>query len=58
MEGRADDDPKAVERRLKAYREQTAPVLAWYQARGGVETVPAVGAVEEIAERVRKAVGR
>jgi adenylate kinase len=58
VEGRADDDPKAVERRLKAYREQTAPVLAWYQARGGVETVPAVGAVEEIAERVRKAVGR
>ena len=30
MESRADDDPGAVAIRLKAYREQTAPVLAWY----------------------------
>src|SRR5690606_14721920 len=33
IEGRADDDPAAVERRLAAYRESTAPVLAWYEAR-------------------------
>jgi len=58
VEGRADDDPAAVERRLKAYREQTAPVLAWYGRRGGVVKIPAVGGVEEIAGRVRKAVGR
>ncbi|HEV8357448.1 MAG TPA: adenylate kinase [Gemmatimonadales bacterium] len=58
VEGRADDDPAAVERRLKAYREQTAPVLAWYARRGGVVRIPAVGEVEEIAERVKAAVGR
>jgi adenylate kinase len=58
LEGRADDDPAAVQRRLTAYREQTAPVLAWYEARGGVHRVPAVGTVEEIAERVRRIVGR
>jgi adenylate kinase len=57
LESRADDDPKAVERRLRAYREQTAPVLAWYEQRGGVVTIPAIGTVEAIAERVRKAVG-
>lgn len=57
IEGRADDDPSAVERRLKAYREQTAPVLAWYEARGGVTRIPAAGTVEEIAERVRGALG-
>ena len=57
VEGRADDEPAAVERRLKAYREQTAPVLAWYERRGGVVKIPAVGGVEEIADRVRKAVG-
>lgn len=55
-EGRADDDPVAVQRRLVAYREQTAPVLAWYEARGGVIRIPAVGTVEEIARRVRQAV--
>jgi len=57
VEGRADDDPLAVQRRLVAYREQTAPVLAWYEARGGVTRIPAVGTVEEIAERVRRALG-
>lgn len=58
LEGRADDDPAAVQRRLVAYREQTAPVLAWYRERGGVEVIPAVGTVDEIAERVRAVVGR
>ncbi len=57
IESRADDDPKAVERRLRAYREQTAPVLAWYEQRGGVVKIPAVGTVEDIAERVKQAVG-
>ena len=54
IEGRADDDPTAVERRLKAYRDQTAPVLEWYAGRGGVTRIPAVGSVEEIANRVRQ----
>jgi adenylate kinase len=58
VENRADDDPVAVQRRLVAYREQTAPVLAWYDARGGVTRIPAVGGVDEIAERVKRAVGR
>ncbi len=57
LESRADDDPEAVQRRLQAYREQTAPVLAWYQERGGVQRIPAVGTVDEIAARVRSVVG-
>jgi adenylate kinase len=54
IEGRADDDPAAVSRRLQAYREQTAPVLAWYEQRGGLARVPAVGTVDDIATRVRR----
>ncbi len=57
IEGRADDDPDAVATRLRTYREQTAPVLAWYESRNGVRRIPAVGTVEEIAERVRHALG-
>jgi len=53
-EGRADDDPVAVQRRLRAYRERTAPVLEWYRARGGVSRIPAVGSIEEIAARTRE----
>ena len=55
IEGRTDDDPVAVQRRLRAYREQTAPVLAWYEKRQGVHRIPAIGTVEEISERVRSA---
>ena len=58
LEHRADDDPAAVATRLRAYREQTAPVLAWYEARKAVRRIPAVGTIEEIAERVRRALGR
>jgi adenylate kinase len=58
VEGRTDDDPAAVERRLRAYREQTAPVLAWYERRGGVTRIAATGPVEEIAQRVQSALGR
>lgn len=57
IEGRTDDDPVAVQRRLVAYRTQTAPVLQWFESRGGVTRIPAVGSVEKIADRVRKAVG-
>lgn len=58
IEGRADDDPQAVAIRLKAYREQTAPVLEWYRTRGSVDMIPAVGTVEGIAQRVRDILGR
>jgi adenylate kinase len=58
VEQRADDDPAAVATRLRAYREQTAPLLAWYEARRPVRRIPAVGTVEEIAARVRQALGR
>jgi adenylate kinase len=58
VEKRADDDPTAVATRLNAYRQQTAPVLDWYQARNLLHRIPAVGSVQEIAERVRKNLGR
>jgi adenylate kinase len=55
LEGRADDDPAAVATRLRAYRKQTAPVLAWYDARRLLRRVPAAGTVEEVARRVDRA---
>ncbi|MEP6689487.1 MAG: adenylate kinase [Gemmatimonadales bacterium] len=58
VEQRADDDPAAVATRLRAYRAQTAPVLAWYEQRNAVRRIPAIGTVDEIADRVSKALGR
>jgi adenylate kinase len=58
VEHRADDDPAAVATRLRAYRDQTAPLLAWYEARNAVRRIPAVGTIDEIAHRVQRALGR
>ena len=58
IEGRADDDPKAIATRLQAYRDQTAPVLEWYRSRAGVHLIPAVGTVDEVADRARTVLGR
>jgi adenylate kinase len=55
VEQRADDDPAAVATRLSAYRKQTAPVLDWYEQRKLLQRIPAVGSVQEIADRVRHA---
>ncbi len=58
VESRADDDPAAVAVRLKAYRAQTAPVVAWYEQHGSVKHIPAVGTVDEVSARIRTALGR
>ncbi len=31
---RADDTPETHQKRIQVYQEQTAPLIAWYQARG------------------------
>ncbi len=56
---RADDRPETVRRRLEVYRDQTAPVLAWYAASAvPVVRVDGVGAVREVASRVRAGITR
>jgi adenylate kinase len=56
---RPDDRPETVRRRLEVYREQTAPVLAWYAASTvPVVRVDGVGTVTEVAGRVRTGISR
>ncbi len=56
---RKDDEPDAIRTRLRAYREQTAPVLSWYERQGAnVAHVDAVGAVDAVTARALLAVGR
>jgi adenylate kinase len=57
LEGRADDDGEAVRRRLEAYQQQTAPVLAYYEQRGVVHRIGAIGTVDQVQARVREALG-
>jgi adenylate kinase len=57
VEGRADDNPDAFRQRLVVYRKQTQPLVDFYRQRGGLTDIDAVGAVQEIAARVRAGVG-
>jgi adenylate kinase len=53
---RADDSEEAVRTRLRKYREQTEPVLAFLDGRVPLAKVNGVGSIQEIAERVDRAV--
>lgn len=55
-EGRSDDTPEKVKTRLEVYRNETEPVLNYYRNQGVVEEVDGVGDVDEIFERIKKAV--
>jgi len=58
QEGRADDTPEAIRTRLVTYHKDTAPLVAYYGQRGVVHRVPGVGTVEEIAEEIKRILGR
>lgn len=56
IEGREDDTPEAIARRLDIYEAETAPLLAAYRERGLLAEVDGLGTVEQVAARVRDAV--
>jgi adenylate kinase len=56
-QGRADDTPETIRRRLQVYLEQTAPLVAYYEERGVVRTVDGSGNIDEIAQQVASIVG-
>jgi adenylate kinase len=55
IEGRADDTEDVIRRRLEVYAEQTAPLTDLYGARGLVRKVDGMGAVDEVTDRLAKA---
>ncbi len=55
---RDDDRPETVRHRLEVYREQTAPLVAFYAAEGVLRRVDADGEVATVAERVLTALDR
>ena len=56
--GRPDDQPEVVAERLKTYWDQTRPLLDYYRRRGILETVRGEGTIDEVFERVAKAVDK
>ena len=52
---RKDDQPATVLDRLKAYHEQTEPLVAFYRERGKLAVIPFCPSIEETTTEVMKA---
>ena len=57
-EGRADDNPETVRKRLDVYAQQTAPVADFYGKRGKLQVVDGVGTLDEVTARIKHALRR
>ena len=54
-EGRADDNPESVRKRLQVYNDSTAPVIGFYEGRGTLARIDGVGSMDEITARIQAA---
>ena len=51
-QGRSDDTPEVIRRRLEVYEEQTAPLIDIYAGRGLVAKVNGLGEIDEVTARI------
>lgn len=51
---RADDNAETVSKRLVAYREQTAPILPYYQETGVLKVVDGMADVDEVTHQIKE----
>ena len=57
-EGRADDTPEVLARRLAIYHAQTEPVVERYRAAGTLHTLNADRGVDDVFAEIEAALGR
>ncbi|MGO4525316.1 adenylate kinase [Microvirga sp. 2MCAF35] len=55
---RKDDNPEVFKTRLEAYRNQTAPLSAYYESRGMLRTVDGMKPIDDVTEAVKRILGR
>jgi len=49
---RSDDNAEVLQKRLKVYHDNTAPVLPYYEAKGLLKTVDGMSSIEEVSEQI------
>lgn len=54
-EGRADDTPEAIDKRLRIYHEQTAPLVEYYRSRGHLVGIHADRPIPEVFAEIQRA---
>jgi adenylate kinase len=52
---RPDDNPDILHRRLVAYREQTAPLIAYYSDHGTLRSIDGMAPIAEVSTSIEKA---
>jgi adenylate kinase len=52
---RDDDNPEVLHHRLRAYREQTAPLIAYYRQQGVLRTVNGMAPIPDVTAAIDKA---
>jgi len=52
---RADDNPEVLQQRLEAYRAQTAPLIAYYAAKGLLKRVNGMAPIDEVTAAIGRA---
>ena len=55
IEGREDDTPDAIARRLELYHEQTAPLVELYRTSGRLVPIRAERTIDEVANEIAEA---
>lgn len=55
--GRTDDDAKVAAERIKVFRDQTVPMIAYYKSRNEAHEVAGVASVDEVHGRILEAIG-
>jgi adenylate kinase len=58
LEGRADDTPEAIAKRLQIYHEQTEPLIQHYLATGKVVGIHADRLEDEVFAEIQEALER
>lgn len=54
---RADETPEVIKQRLATYKEQTEPLITYYQEKNMLQDIDATGTPEEIFERIKNVLG-
>lgn len=54
---RADDNAETVRERLKAYHDQTAPILGYYREKGALLSVDGMSDIDEVTDKLKEIIG-
>lgn len=55
-QGRADDNPESFKVRLKAYNDQTAPLVTYYRDQGKLTAVDGMATMDDVSAAIAKAI--